>query len=150
MIVVFGVIALVTGALGLIGLVAGVRARDPRLAFSCVPFLVAAAGFGWGISVVASVSDEITTSRVDRARAVNCAAEILSAGDERARINDAHVYRFRVRVRIPGKVPYETDSTAAVSPLLAGRIGVDRTGYACLADRTHFDQVEILWDQPIH
>lgn len=93
---------------------------------------------------------EITGSQVARARAVDCTAEILGVRDERSRINGDEVYRFRLRVQIRGKAPYETDSTAAVSPLLAGGIGAGSTGYACLADRDHLKKVEILWDQPIH
>ncbi|MEV3923106.1 hypothetical protein [Actinomadura coerulea] len=54
-----------------------------------------------------------------------------------------------MRVQVPGKAPFETDSIAAVSPLLVGDIGANRSGYACLADRDHLKKVEILWDQPI-
>ncbi|MFC9976722.1 hypothetical protein ACFVH6_38070 [Spirillospora sp. NPDC127200] len=149
MIVVLGGAGLAAGTLGLYGFVTGARERDYMVVPGSLLALAAGAGFGWMAFQVASVDDAITTSRVDRARAVNCTAEILNAKDERVRINETDVYRFRVRVQIPGKAPYETDSIGAVPPLLAGRIGTDRAGYACLADRLHLDQVEILWDHPI-
>ncbi|MFV2179823.1 hypothetical protein ACFHW2_27650 [Actinomadura sp. LOL_016] len=150
MIAVLGVAALACAAPGLFAVVAGIRGRDPKSAFGGLPFLLAAAGFGWAMSLVVSVNHEITGSRVDPARAVGCTAEILGAGDESARVNGAHLYRFRVRVQIPGETPYETDSSGAVSPLLAGRIGAGGAGYACLADRGDRRQVEILWDRPLH
>ena len=102
-IVAFGVAVLALVPLGLFGLVGGVRDREPKLAIGGLVFLLAAAGAGWGISVVVSVNHEITGSHVARARAVNCTAEILGVRGERARINDTHVYRFRVRVQIPVK-----------------------------------------------
>ncbi|MES9536214.1 MULTISPECIES: hypothetical protein [unclassified Actinomadura] len=135
--------------LGLFGLVGGLREREPKVAIGGLIFLLAAAGCGWGISLVVSVNHEITGSQVARAHAVDCTAEILGVRGERAQINDTHFYRVRVRVQVPGKAPFETDSIAAVSPLLAGDIGANRSGYACLADRDHLKKVEILWDQPI-
>ncbi|SCF18818.1 hypothetical protein GA0074695_4155 [Micromonospora viridifaciens] len=96
--------------------------------------------------MLVSVNDEI--AGVDPVRAVNCTAEILDVQGEVAQINDTHIYRYRVRVQISGKAPYETDSTGA-SPLLGGGIGADPTGYACQADRDDLKMVEILWDQPI-
>ncbi len=75
-------------------------------------------------------------------------AEVLDVQGEVAQINDTHIYRYRVWVQIPGKAPYETDSTGA-SPLHGGGIGAGPTGYACLADRDDLKKVEILWDQPI-
>ncbi|MCO6004176.1 hypothetical protein NE236_04220 [Actinoallomurus purpureus] len=146
-IVVIGLVVLVLGAFGLFGLVGGVRDRKPGVVVGGVIFLLAALGCGWIISLLVSVDHDLT-SHVDRARAVNCVVEIIGGGREIARINDTHVYRFRVRVRIPGEAPYVSDSTGAVSSL-SGGIGVGRTGYACLADRDHPKKVEILWDQPM-
>ncbi len=146
LILLLGFFSLTLGALGLSFLVPAVRHRDRDLAFGSLIFLLPAAGFGWGVSVVVSLNDEI--AGVDPARAVNCTAEILDVQGEVAQINDTHIYRYRVRVQIPGKTPYETDSTGA-SPLHGGVIGAGPTSYPCLADRDNLKNVEILWDQPI-
>ncbi|GLY76533.1 hypothetical protein [Actinoallomurus iriomotensis] len=144
-----GIVVLGVFALILPGFVEAIRDRKPGTAFGSLVIMLAIAGIGWGIFTVASRYKEIVPTRVDRARAVNCTADILRARDSRSRLNGDSVYRFHVRVSTPGKAPYETDSTAAVSPLVAGGIGAGRTGYACRADRDHPKKVEILWDHPM-
>ncbi len=147
LIIVVGFALLIFGACGLGVLVRGVRGHDRALAFLGLPFLLGAVPVcGWVIFKLVSLNDEI--AGVDPARAVNCTAEILDVQGEAAQINDTHIYRYRVRVQIPGKAPYETDSTGA-SPLLGGGIGAGPTSYPCLADRDDLKKVEILWDQPI-
>ncbi|WP_157420338.1 hypothetical protein [Actinomadura kijaniata] len=114
MIVVLGGAGLAAGDLGLFGFVAGARERDYLAVLGSLLALAAGAGFGWMAIQVGSVNDAITTSRVDRVRAVKCTAEILNAKDERVRINETDVYRFRVRVQIPSPAP--PPSAPATSP----------------------------------
>lgn len=144
-----GIVVLGVFALGLFGLVAAIRDREPGTAFGGVFIMLVAVGLGWGILVVAAGYREIVPTRVAHAHAVNCTADILKARDAHSRLNGDSVYRFHVRVNIPGRAPYETDSTAAVSPLIAGGIGAGRTAYACRADRDHPKKVEVLWDHPM-
>lgn len=68
MIVVFGVAAFLTGVLGVVAIVWGLRDHEPKVAFSSLPFLIASAGFGWGVHVVTSVDHEVTDSHVARSR----------------------------------------------------------------------------------
>lgn len=146
LIVVVGFALLICVAFGLVAIVLGVRSREPKVAWSSLVMLLPAAVCGWVIFRLVSLNDEI--AGVNPARALSCTAEVLDVQGEVAQINDTHIYRYRVWVQIPGKAPYETDSTGA-SPLHGGGIGAGPTSYACLADRDDLKKVEILWDQPI-
>ncbi|WP_329243719.1 hypothetical protein OG417_46465 [Actinoallomurus sp. NBC_01490] len=146
--ILLGIVVLGVFAMGLSGLVDAIRERKPGDAFGGVFIMLVAVGLGWAISFVVLSHHKIVPTRVGSAHAVNCTAKILRERDARSRINGDEVYRLRVRVQIPGRASYEADSSAAVSPLVAGGIGADRTVYACRADRDHLKKVEILWDHP--
>lgn len=134
-------------AMGLFGLVTGIRDRDGTVAGG-VLMMLAAVGIGWAMTFVVKQEHQLMTSQVSASDAVRCTATVLKVSDERSTINDDRVYRFHVRVQAPGEAPYETDSTAAVSPMIAGAIGAGKTGYACRADRHHPKKVQILWGHP--
>lgn len=144
-----GIILLFLLAVGLVNLVTGIRDRKPGDAFRGVFVMLVTVGLGWAISFVILGSPERDTTEVDRAHAIKCTAKILGERDARSRVNGDEIYRFHVRVQIPGRAPYETDSTATVSALVAGGIGAGRTGYACRADRDHPKKVQILWGHPM-
>ncbi|MGI5325299.1 hypothetical protein [Actinomadura nitritigenes] len=150
-VIVFGVfvyiVLLGVFAMGLFGLVTGIRDRDGA-AVGGVIMMLAAVGIGWAMTFVVKQQHQLMTSQVSASHAVRCTATVLKVKDERSTINDDRVYRFHVRVQTPGQAPYETDSTAAVSPMLAGAIGAGETGYACRADRHHPKKVQILWNHP--
>ncbi|WP_141721714.1 hypothetical protein [Micromonospora citrea] len=92
---------------------------------------------------------QMAESEVDRGQAVACVAEIVDMHDKRSMTNDYRHYQFRLRVQVPGRDTYETDSHAAVSPLTLGMIGADKITYHCLADRSDLKTVEVLWDRPV-
>ncbi|QKG23075.1 hypothetical protein [Actinomadura verrucosospora] len=150
MIIIDGLVYLVllgVFAMGLFGFVSGVRGHEGTVAGGVI-MMLAAVGIGWAMTFVVKQHHELMTSEVGASRAVRCTATILKARDARSTINGDHVYRFHVRVQTPGKAPYETDSTSAVSSMVAGAIGAGRTGYACRADRHHPKNVQLLWNHP--
>lgn len=136
-------------AMGLSNLVDGIRRRKAGDIVGGVFFVLVAVGIGWAMSFVVVQQHEIAASQVDRADAVRCTATILGQQDAHSRINGAELYRFHLRVRIPGKPAYETHSMAVESPYSGGQLGAGRTDYACWADRHDPDRVEIRWADPV-
>ncbi|MFI6515628.1 hypothetical protein ACIBF1_08735 [Spirillospora sp. NPDC050679] len=108
--------------------------------------------FGAGMVVGLTDEDEVAGSEVDPAVGDDCTLEVLGledTGDTRGPSSSRKtVYRFRVRVHVPGKNPYQAESVAPASGYDVARIAAGRNGYRC---RVHPDdprRVEILWQQP--
>ncbi|MFI6515491.1 hypothetical protein ACIBF1_08035 [Spirillospora sp. NPDC050679] len=104
--------------------------------------------FFGGIIVYLLVADESDEekSKVDRDRAESCTLRILRVQDTGSTTSRRTVYRFKVRVSIPGKADYEADSVMATSNYDVARVAAGHRDYACLVDRDDPQRVQILWN----